>query len=391
MNEFLIYFVLSAALFLVSSISLIIHRISAKKGIMRSDNSAKIDIFLVLLWIILAILIFKKLIEGGNLKYYNINEIILLAGSIFFIMQYPAVMIEKHRIKNLKALILEYPSFFTARRGTIELGKIIYKNRKKYGFYLSLDDLARHMFVTGITGAGKTNFVQYFLQNLKKKYDIPFLLVEFKNEYIYLKNIIRDLLVIRPGENFSINIFDPDGSAPEIHAERIFEALKSGGFFDDIDYSPQMERVLVDVLTRLGRVRELRSWDGFYRACRDYLERNKKSMGYLEHSILAIQNRLRRYSLGSLRNIFMGEAPLSVKSLFNKDVLLDLSSIIRLGGDKNDALFFLNLILKYLWDKNIEMGSKNYEGIRHITIVEDAQYFASKDLTEKTKLSSYLE
>jgi len=37
------------------------------------------------------------------------------------------------------------------------------------------------------------------------------------------------------------------------------------------------------------------------------------------------------------------------------------------------------------------MGSKNYEGIRHITIVEDAQYFASKDLTEKTKLSSYLE
>ena len=36
---------------------------------------------------------------------------------------------------------------------------------------------------------------------------------------------------------------------------------------------------------------------------------------------------------------------------------------------------------QYLWDKNIGIGSKNYEGIKHITIVEDAQYFAPEELS----------
>ena len=73
------------------------------------------------------------------------------------------------------------------------------------------------------------------------------------------------------------------------------------------------------------------------------------------------------------------------------NVLFDLSSIIRLGGEKEDALFFLNMILKYLWDKNLEEGSTNYNGLKHITMVEDAQYFAPQDLVKKNKLTTYLE
>jgi len=59
------------------------------------------------------------------------------------------------------------------------------------------------MFVCGTTGSGKSNFLQYFLTNFKKKYDIPFLLVDFKGEYIFLQDVIEDLIIIRPGENFS--------------------------------------------------------------------------------------------------------------------------------------------------------------------------------------------
>jgi hypothetical protein len=73
------------------------------------------------------------------------------------------------------------------------------------------------------------------------------------------------------------------------------------------------------------------------------------------------------------------------------NVILDLSSIIRLGGEKEDALFFLNMILKYLWDKNLTEGALNYEGIKHLTIIEDAQYFAPQGLAKKSKLTSYLE
>ena len=80
-----------------------------------------------------------------------------------------------------------------------------------------------------------------------------------------------------------------------------------------------------------------------------------------------------------------------INQLFKKNIILDLSSIIRLGGEKEDALFFLNMILKYLWDKNLSQGAYNFKGIKHITIVEDVQYFAPQDLTKKNKLTTYLE
>jgi hypothetical protein len=82
---------------------------------------------------------------------------------------------------------------------------------------------------------------------------------------------------------------------------------------------------------------------------------------------------------------------ISVQKIFRQNVILDLSSIIRLGGEKEDAFFFLNMILKYLWDKNLARGAFNFDGIKHITIIEDAQYFAPQNLIKKSKLTTYLE
>ena len=81
------------------------------------------------------------------------------------------------------------------------------------------------MFVCGATGTGKTNFLQHFLINFTKRYKIPFMLVEFKGEHHFLQKKIENLLIIRPGEKFSINIFNPEGALPEVHAERIFDIL----------------------------------------------------------------------------------------------------------------------------------------------------------------------
>jgi len=61
--------------------------------------------------------------------------------------------------------------------------------------------------------------------------------VEFKGEYHFLQRKIRNLLIIRPGENFSINIFNPGSSLPEVHAERVFDILKSGKFLFESAYN----------------------------------------------------------------------------------------------------------------------------------------------------------
>jgi len=287
---------------------------------------------------------------------------------------------------------LEKPSFFKSRKGKIKIGKIIEKGRMKHKFSLSLEDLEKHMFVCGATGTGKSNFLQHFLINFTQRYKIPFLLVEFKGEYHFLQRKIEDLLIIRPGENFSINIFIPGDSLPEVHAERIFDILKSGKFLDEkAEFSPQMEKVLVEILTKVCQNKKFQSWQGFYDYCKGYAKNKKDEIPMLSQTLISITNRIRRFSLGSLKALFDTEHKIKTEGLFERNILIDLSSIIRLGGEKEDALFFLNMILKYLWDKNLTRGAYNFQGIKHITIVEDTQYFAPKDLTRKNKLTSYLE
>ncbi|TKJ23932.1 MAG: hypothetical protein CEE43_01855 [Promethearchaeota archaeon Loki_b32] len=252
--------------------------------------------------------------------------------------------------------------------------------------------MERHMFVCGSTGAGKSNFLQFFLMNFKKHYKTPIMLVEFKGEYNFLQEKLNDLLIIRPGENFSINIFNPEGSNPEVHAERIFAIFKSAQMLEaHAEFTPQMQKVLVDILTEVCSSKEYQSWEGFYEKCEEYLQKEKRNIPFLDQSIISVKNRIRRFSVGPIKAIFETKNKLDVKKLFERDILIDLSSIIRLGGEKEDAIFFLNMILKYLWDKNLSKGSEDYTTIRHMTIIEDAQYFAPRGLSDKTKISTYIE
>jgi hypothetical protein len=316
-----------------------------------------------------------------EMAFIGCSQLLLASSSVLFVYTFKS--------PNRFELIMECPSKSESKIGNINIGRIIDKNKVKHKFKLNIDDLAQHMFICGTTGTGKSNFLQQFLLNFTKKYDIPFLLTEFKGEYHFLQEKIDNLLILKPGENFSINIFDPEGADPYIHAERVFKIFESGGLLENVDYSPQMERVFIDILYQICPKEENRSWGKFFSEFEKYYAKQEDFT--MKKSVQAIRNRIRRYSVSTLKNIFDKKSGLNVKELFNHRVLLDLSSIIRKGGEKEDALFFLNMVLKYLWDKNIETGSKNYEGIKHITIIEDAQYFAPQELSSRTKLTSYIE
>ncbi|MHA1723404.1 MAG: ATP-binding protein, partial [Promethearchaeota archaeon] len=320
---------------------------------------------------------------------YNLDDLLMINFSMMLLFFSLYLLILSLQGSYTFYIKLEYPSRSESHRGKIKLGRILYKNKKKYYYYLNLDDLTQHVFVCGITGSGKSNFVQHFLLEFTRHYNIPFLLTEFKGEYLFLQEKINDLLILRPGENFSINIFDPEGTNPRIHAERIFQIFQSGGMFEDIEYSPQMERMFIQILYKTCIKEENRNWNQFQLICKNVLVNSSDPS--LQKSIMAIENRIRRYTLGSLKKIFGTKSKLSMRQLFSQNVLIDLSSIIRLGGEKQDALFFLNMILKYLWDKNVTTGSEDYTGIKHLTIIEDAQYFAPDKGTEKIRLTTYLE
>ncbi|MHA2182373.1 MAG: ATP-binding protein [Promethearchaeota archaeon] len=329
----------------------------------------------------------EKLIQNNSFIPIFISHGFLVGFLIFLL---PTMLI------NQKTQIeLPYPSRSRAKEGNIEIGRIKFGNKKKYKFKLSITDLERHVFICGSTGSGKTNFHQRFLIQLNDCLNVPFLLCEFKGEYQCLQKEMKNLLVLKPGYNFFINIFDPENTDPKVHAERLFQAFRSGMKFEDKEFSPQMERVFVDILVEMCKDEKNRDWDAFKQLSKNYFSNNStvfnQVSGSIEQSIYAIQNRIRRYCTGTLSEIFVKKIGMKVKDIFNHKVIVDLSSIINLGGDKVDALFFLNVLLKYLYDENLSRGSKNYQGIQHITILEDAQYFAPQQLSKKSEITTYIE
>jgi hypothetical protein len=384
---------------ILSTISLIINiifYIYKKKGYALSKIKKLIYIILVILisYLIISLPFFiitdSEVMMNSFSGYliliilYNLSVFLLFISLIVFSM----TLLEANEI----LINLGRPSFSDTKKGLIRIGNVLKGNKKKNAFHLSINDLEKHMFICGATGTGKSTFLQNFLIDFKNHYRIPFFLVEFKGEYHFLQNRIENVLILWPGINFSINIFNPEEADPIIHAERIFDILKSGKFLDEsAEFSPQMEKVLVEILGSVCKNRKLQNWLGFERKCEEYLRSNQKEIPMLNQTLISIKNRIRRFSKGPLKALFDIDNEFEVKQLFTRDIVLDLSSIVRLGGEKEDALFFLNMILKYLWDKNISHGAYNFNGIKHITIVEDAQYFAPQDLTKKNKLTSYLE
>ncbi|MHA2001570.1 MAG: helicase HerA domain-containing protein, partial [Promethearchaeota archaeon] len=93
----------------------------------------------------------------------------------------------------------------------ITLGTIIYKNRFLEKYAMTIEDIKRHTLIYGQTGTGKSSFLMYFLKQFSRLYSkTPFTLFEFKGEYELLNQHITDLQVLKPGHNFSINLFDKD-------------------------------------------------------------------------------------------------------------------------------------------------------------------------------------
>jgi len=372
-----------------------------KENVQANSDEYKLLKKVILIFLLICVIPEVQVIIGLNMEnispenLFQNNSFISMFFShgflaAFLIFFFPTLLLNQ----NTK-IELPYPSRRRAKEGQLEIGRIKFGNKKKYKFKLSISDLERHVFICGSTGSGKTNFHQRFLIQLNECLNVPFLLCEFKGEYQCLQKEIEDLLILKPGYNFFINIFDPENTDPKVHAERLFQAFRSGMKFEDKEFSPQMERVFVDILVDMCKDEKNRDWDAFRRLSKNYFSNNSTIFngvgGSIEQSIYAIQNRIRRYCTGTLSEIFVKKIGMSVKDIFNHKVIVDLSSIINLGGDKVDALFFLNVLLKYLYDENIRRGSKNYQGIQHITILEDAQYFAPQQLSKKSEITTYIE
>ncbi len=268
---------------------------------------------------------------------------------------------------------------------SISLGHILHLGEEyKIPVRLSIDELTKHMFVTGSTGSGKSNTMYLILSQLKQN-GIKFMVVEpAKGEYKHVFGNDEDVTVYsnspKCGKLLQINPFAFPYQTIDLleHVDRLVEIFNA--CWPMYAAMPSvLKKSIVSAYQKCG-------WDlllsenpykkanePVYPTIEDVLSALKDYINNSEYSDEtkgdykgALETRLSDLNTGLLGLIFSGN-PISDEELFNQNSIIDLS---RIGSSETKALIMGFLVMK-LNEFRMSEGGMNKE-INHVTILEEA-------------------
>ncbi len=238
-----------------------------------------------------------------------------------------------------------------------------------------VDQLTKHVFVTGITGSGKTTSCQLLLRQLAAL-GVPFLVIEpVKAEYRSLLLAVKDMHVFTPGEEtapFRLNIFEPpEGVKVQAHLENLVSVWNSSF----VSYAPVpyvVERVFAEAYRACGwsledntRGRPV-TFDDVGAAVR----RVVRGLGYEPRVTMdveaAIFVRLNSLAQGGKRRLFGTPASTPMGAIISKPTVIELKEI-QMSEEK---AFVASLILTDVAEYVRARGPS--KKLRHFTLVEEA-------------------
>lgn len=269
----------------------------------------------------------------------------------------------------------------------ITLGKVLHFGQvTQVDARISIDDLTRHTFVTGVTGAGKTNTCLLLIKAVADR-NIPFLVIEpAKREYRQLtvsgqlncnvytlgdeaENPLRlNPFQFVPGFPVLTHIdylkaifnasFPMYASMPYILEEAILGVYEDWGWdvttgknrFMDGPAAMQLLPTLSDLFNRIDVVV----------AEKRYAERLTMDI------TAALKARIKSLMIGSKGKMLDTRASDSFDNLFTKPTILELR---RIGSD-DEKCFLIALLLVWLYEFCETRPASN--GLQHLTLIEEA-------------------
>ncbi|MBF7045884.1 ATP-binding protein [Campylobacter volucris] len=289
---------------------------------------------------------------------------------------------------------LNYKQF--SQENSLILGKLIQSgNITNKEVSINKFELNKHIFITGVTGSGKTTTCQNILINSNK----PFLVIEpAKTEYRILKNIYDDLLIFTLGNDtlspFRLNpfeffphesitsrvdmikasieaAFDMEAAIPQIIESAIYECYKDKGW---------------NISTNKNEIYEDKAFDeGVYSfpTLQDLIEKIEdvvKTQGFDERLkndyIGSIKARLNGLLVGSKGFMLNTKRSIDFRKLLDKKVVFELEEI-RNGNEKSLVMGFILTNFVEAIKANFKT-SQNKHGLKHILLIEEAHRLLSK-------------
>ncbi len=279
----------------------------------------------------------------------------------------------------------------------IHLGYMMQRGGKlNIPFYLSKDSMAKHTFIAGVTGSGKTTTCH----NLLAEADMPFLVIEpAKTEYRTLINRDKNIIVFTLGNEtiapFRLNPFEliegeiisahvdmlkatftsafpMEASMPQLLEEAIYECYRQKGwdvntnkntnYRDDAQseaFEPGTDSfpIMSDLLTVMDGIVKGKGFSQQMQS--DYIG--------------SLVSRLSNLTVGSKGSMLNCQSSTDFRFIAHHNVILEMEEL----KSPEDKALFMGFILSRLSAVIKQEHRKDHE-FRHLTLIEEAHRLLSK-------------
>lgn len=272
----------------------------------------------------------------------------------------------------------------------VSLGAILDRLDRPVGeFLVPLATLNRHAFVTGATGAGKSQTVRHLLAQLAGA-GVPWLAIEpVKSEYPAIAGRLGapgPVTVINPADPatipVSVNPLAPEPGYPvQAHIDML-RALFAAAFDADEPFPQIMAQALDRVYQDCG-------WDAVTggRVPGAAAGPAVPTLAQLRHAALAVIEdvgygaqlqadvrgfvdvRLRSLRIGSAGRFFEGGHPADIGGLLQRNVVLTIEDV---ANDEDKAFLMGTLIIRIVEHLRLRVRAGQREGLRHVIVIEEA-------------------
>lgn len=277
---------------------------------------------------------------------------------------------------------------------SIHLGKMMQRGRElEIPFYLAKDSMAKHTFIAGVTGSGKTTTCH----NLLSEADTPFLVIEpAKTEYRTLIQNDRDITVFTLGNEtvapFRINPFEliegeiisahvdmlkatftsafpMEASMPQLLEEAIYKCYENKGWDVNTNQYTDTEKenpfapgadsfpIMSDLLHVMKEIVESKGFSEQMKS--DYIG--------------SLVSRLSNLTVGSKGAMLDCQSSTDFRYIAHNNVILEMEEL----KSPEDKALFMGFILSRLSAVIKDEHRKNRH-FRHLTLVEEAHRLLSK-------------